>query len=534
MNEYQHYRDGNDYPFIESNLIQGIIKNITIDNKILNVGLFVDRLILSLDQGFLFNIDTVNNLVKHYKINLVSTDKDGNVDRSIDNLATILSYQIIYIANKIGYRLAYVWGNVYFYDGKVYKQFKYECDTEDTTSIIKLILEVMIANKISTKQLSQVNKIVPAFINALGRDKMDISTANYLALQNKVITIQHRSIKAIDNTPDIFITNYADYEYNPDAECPMFTKFLDEIIPNKNIQNVLQEFVGYCLSDGFSLEKMLILYGNGANGKSVFQNIISAMIGYDNVSTHGLDELISGNHQDNTRFMTFTKKVNVGSEIGNLRDASIDMLKKMISNEHVMVRKMRSEPFSVKWKPKLIFNANNMPSSEVTRAYERRIIVIPFDVTIQKEKRDPMLASKIISKELSGILNWALTGLMRIFDNNMKLTECIDIEASTKSHIDQTNSVIDFLQSEEISPAKPSNLEYNAYRLKELMELYVLHMKSIGGIPKQYKTFEATLALNGFTLVKSTSTSTKLVLAKIPRKLGIQYVTDKYKEYKPL
>src|SRR3546814_5162530 len=46
----------------------------------------------------------------------------------------------------------------------------------------------------------------------------------------------------------------------------------------------------------------------------------------------------------------------------------------------------------------------------------RRFIIMPFNVTIPKEKRDKYLAKRIVKDELPGVFNWILKGLSRLLE----------------------------------------------------------------------------------------------------------------------
>ena len=81
-----------------------------------------------------------------------------------------------------------------------------------------------------------------------------------------------------------FLKYQLSFEYSPDAKCPIFQNFLDVSLPDKSSQSVLAEYIGYVFARHLKLEKVLILYGNGANGKSVFFEIVSALLGTHNVS----------------------------------------------------------------------------------------------------------------------------------------------------------------------------------------------------------------------------------------------------------
>lgn len=59
------------------------------------------------------------------------------------------------------------------------------------------------------------------------------------------------------------------YPYDPNVTCPMFMKYLNRVLPDKDAQKVLAEYIGWIFTP-LKLEKCLFLYGSGKNGKSVF------------------------------------------------------------------------------------------------------------------------------------------------------------------------------------------------------------------------------------------------------------------------
>lgn len=64
---------------------------------------------------------------------------------------------------------------------------------------------------------------------------------------------------------------------------------------------------------------------------------------------------------------------------------------------------------------KLIFNGNELPKGvENSPAFFRRLIIVPFQVTIPVAEQDPQLANRIVEEELSGVFNWVLNGLKRL------------------------------------------------------------------------------------------------------------------------
>jgi hypothetical protein len=96
-------------------------------------------------------------------------------------------------------------------------------------------------------------------------------------------------------------------------------KYLAEVLPDLSAQNVLAEFLGYVFikNSQLKLEKALLLYGGGANGKSVFFEIVKAILGNENLSSYSLSSLT--NETGYYRAEICNKLVNYASEIKKYR-----------------------------------------------------------------------------------------------------------------------------------------------------------------------------------------------------------------------
>jgi len=266
-----------------------------------------------------------------------------------------------------------------------------------------------------------------------------------------------------DVNKDDFIKYQLPFEYNPDAECPKFQEYLDVSLPDKEAQNVLAEFIGYVFARNLKLEKGLILLGSGANGKSVFFEIIFALLGSQNVSSYSIDTLCE--HNGYYRAMIANKLVNYSSEIG--KRFEVDKYKKLCSGEPIEARLPYGHPFLISNYARLIFNANLLPKEiEQTDAYFRRFLIIPFTVTIAPEKQDIELSKKIIDNELSGVFNWVLRGLDRIIQQK-GFSKCKAAESELEQYRLENDSIAAFIDENNYQPSVTENMKlqvlYNDY-----------------------------------------------------------------------
>ena len=229
----------------------------------------------------------------------------------------------------------------------------------------------------------------------------------------------------------------------------MFDKYLGRVVPDADCRKVLAEYLGYIFINNLKLEKALILYGSGANGKSVFFEIVNAILGDENICSYSLQNLTK--YDSYQRAELSNKLLNYASEINGKLEASI--FKQLVSGEPVEARQIYGKPFVMRDYGKLMFNCNELPKEvEQTNAFFRRFIIIPFNQTIPESEQDPEMAKKIIASELSGVFNWLLDGLRRVLAQR-KFTQSEMVQDQVDAYRRESDSVAMFIEEEGYSPA---------------------------------------------------------------------------------
>jgi putative DNA primase/helicase len=194
--------------------------------------------------------------------------------------------------------------------------------------------------------------------------------------------------------------NYLHYQlsfvYNEEATCPMWLNFLDEMLPDKNAQLTLAEYIGYLfIKNGASLkiEKVLALTGGGSNGKSVVNEICTALIGEENTTSYSLEKITDSSGYYVSAIEN--KLLNFPSESSTKLNS--DTFKRIASGEPLSARPIREKPYTVTQYAKQMFNLNkDLQAKDVTHAYYRRFIILPFEKTISDADKDVDLSKKII------------------------------------------------------------------------------------------------------------------------------------------
>lgn len=258
------------------------------------------------------------------------------------------------------------------------------------------------------------------------------------------------------------LTYQLPFAYDEDAICPIFDKYLERVLPDSASRDVLAEFLGWVFLRDLKLEKMLVLYGEGHNGKSVFFDIVNALLGVHNVSNQGLSSL----SKIENRFHLASSLLNFGSEINDRCDT--DLLKKLSSGEPVEARRLYKDPFIMRDYARLAFNANVLPrDAEHTVGFFRRFLIVPFNETISEEEKDPDLAQGIIASELPGVFNWAMRGLRRLRQTR-KFSDCQAATETLAAYRKESDSVAMFLEDECLQASPDSKIGkdslYSDYR----------------------------------------------------------------------
>jgi putative DNA primase/helicase len=231
------------------------------------------------------------------------------------------------------------------------------------------------------------------------------------------------------------------------------------------------------------------LYGNGSNGKSVFYDVFTALIGIDNISNYSLEQLTED--KGFYRSMIKDKLVNYGSEISSKMDVNI--LKQLVSGESVGACYKYGQPFNMNDYGKLFFNCNLLPkNSEQSHGFYRRFLIIPFEKTIEKKDEISGLAQMIIDQEISGVFMWMLEGLTRLLQNG-KFTESEKINNAVTQFNTDSDSVKSFIDDGEYQKSVSTYIE-----LKSLFSEYRTYCLDNGLHAVSSKTLSQRLVNYGY------------------------------------
>ena len=201
----------------------------------------------------------------------------------------------------------------------------------------------------------------------------------------------------------------------PCGECPRWRAFLIDITGgDADLQTYLQRMAGYCLTGSTQAHALFFLYGTGANGKSVFVNVLATILG-DYATNAPMDTFMEARgdrHPTDLAGLRGARFVaSVETEQGRRWNES--KVKAITGGDKVSARFMRQDFFEYTPQFKLVIAGNHKPAiRNVDEAMKRRMHLIPFTVTIPPERRDLKLTERLLD-ERDGVLAWAMAGCLQ-------------------------------------------------------------------------------------------------------------------------
>lgn len=321
------------------------------------------------------------------------------------------SYAILEAAKSRNWNLTYKDACFYIYSGTHWQPL----DDESTRHVLKVLIVKFGYPEIESRSIEFINKLFLQFVHDASALQLDYQKQSLINLQNGTLKFTENGATLHPFNSKDFATHQLDFDYNPDAKNQLFLSYLNDVLPDKDTQKTLQQIAGYLFVKDLKLELVFLLYGEGRNGKSVFQEVLTGVIGHDNVSSYSLEDLTKDTGY--CRIKIANKVVNYGTDI-SMQSLKNDAFKVLASGEPIAAREIYRSNFEMRDYAKMIFNINKIDNANVehTLGYFRRMAFVPFKVTIPDEKIDRDLHKKILN-DRAGVLNWVIEGANEVVKN---------------------------------------------------------------------------------------------------------------------
>lgn len=237
---------------------------------------------------------------------------------------------------------------------------------------------------------------------------MDLDLVN---MQNGVLRLSTREVVAHD--PKYMMTLTMGASYEPEATCPRFLQFMEEVLPDPDVRTYVQRALGYSLMGKPNERAMFMLHGPSGTGKSVLTGVMTGLFGgYGTTapaSTFRLkkNETTVDVHQLKGKRFVATSELPAGTQLD-------EELVKRITGGDIVVSRSLYESFS-HWKARCVIwiGTNFLPKlSSDDNAIWRRVRTVAMKTEFGPHANTEIKGlAEMLLQERDGILNWLLDGL---------------------------------------------------------------------------------------------------------------------------
>ena len=231
-------------------------------------------------------------------------------------------------------------------------------------------------------------------------------------------TLDLRTMEFREHRPEDYLTKVSPVNYDPEADCPRWHTFMDEIMQgDKARADYLQKAIGYALTGDTKMECLFILYGpTSRNGKgTTMESILRIMGEYgknaDPTMLQAKFNAQSNGPTEEIARLAGARFVNISEPAKKLTiDAALT--KRLTGNDTITARYLHENSFEFRPNFKIFINTNHRPNiTDLTLFDSGRIKIIPFDRHFDEKEQDKDLKTTFAKPEnMSGILNWMLEG----------------------------------------------------------------------------------------------------------------------------
>lgn len=328
--------------------------------------------------------------------------RDGDVLRYCAAMRSWLCYKDGYWQIDLGG--AFIMGCAKATARSIYKEVEGIDDSDDRKAISKHAVQAESANTLHNMiRLAETEPGIPTYTEEWDTDPLLLNFTNG--------TMDFRTGEFREHRAEDMLTKQVGGLYDPDAECPIFEKFLADILPDEEVRDFMQRYFGYSATGQVNEQCMVVAYGKGNNGKSTNMEIIVKALGsYAKEAAPDLlvakDNKGGGANSDvadlhGARFVA-AEETDDGNRLAE------GLVKRITGTKRLKARYLHKDFFEFNATHKLMFAVNHRPDIRGgDDGIWRRIKLVPFEVKV--EKVDKSLPEKMAA-ELPGILAWIVRG----------------------------------------------------------------------------------------------------------------------------
>lgn len=277
---------------------------------------------------------------------------------------------------------------------------------------VKQFLTDKLGNAYSRHNRAEVMEVVK---NKTAKPREDFGEPNeWVCLGNCQYNIETGEKRS--HSPEQEYLYKIDTDYNEQAICPKFDRFLVQHVPLGRLKYVWSMFA-HALHRGYPTQSAFLLWGDTATGKSTTLRVLENMIGQENVAAQSVRQLKNGNH---AMANLYGKQANIIAEAPSPQEMKQQEFKALTGGDLLHANPKHQDPFEFYNSATMIFATNDMLELEdlddLEAEFLRRWEQINYQNTVPESEREDNYYRRFTEDEdeMEGILRRTLEAAYRM------------------------------------------------------------------------------------------------------------------------
>jgi putative DNA primase/helicase len=252
----------------------------------------------------------------------------------------------------------------------------------------------------------------------------------HVPMRNGILSLDAMEMRQC--TPRYFNTWSLPFEYDPDAECPGWVEFLDDVFEgDPDSIRLLRQWFGYVISGRTDLEKILAIIGPTRSGKGTIADVMMALVGEKSAAAFTIKALAGEFGLQGLLGKTLMVAADSRQSMkADEMQTSIERLLSLSANDQLPVNRKNKLQITARLGVRPVIMSNELPAfMDSSNAINQRMVMLKMRKSFLG--REDITLKRRVLKEIRGIFNWALEGL-----DDLEKSGKLHQPASAQNYID--------------------------------------------------------------------------------------------------
>lgn len=275
--------------------------------------------------------------------------------------------------------------------------------------------------------------------------RYEVADSNLIAFLNGVLNVQ--TLELLEPSPEMRICNVIPHKWNPEAACPIVTETLGRIASgDPDVMENLLQAVGLCMTRDVSAGSLVLLQGEGSNGKSTFFRMVENLVGDDNYSTVPVQTI--GDRFQTVPLMGVLANLGDDMPADTVGKTACAVLKQVVYGGTLCAEYKGADTFHFRPYCTLVYSCNEVPRFlDPSEGFRRRLHPIPLTArfTRQDPDFDPDIEKKLATPDaMETLARLAVMALKRVKEQGGMTENRLTREFRAELEL-ENDSVLDFV-----------------------------------------------------------------------------------------